>query len=83
MPARPDVLRRVRATAAQARLHRGERQRNVGGAFDASSAAAAAPRSVLLVDDVTTTGATLGAAAEALRVAGVEHVWGLALARED
>lgn len=83
VPAAPVLLRRVRATDAQARLHREERVENVRDAFAVAERPGGVPRAVLLVDDVTTTGATLGAAAEALRAAGVRRVWGLALARED
>jgi len=84
VPATPALLRRARATAPQARLDREARVENVRGAFAAGSAArGGVPRAVLLVDDVTTTGVTLGAAAGALRAAGAQHVWGLALARED
>ena len=36
-----------------------------------------------LIDDVTTTGATLAAVARALRAGGAERVYALALARED
>jgi predicted amidophosphoribosyltransferase len=38
---------------------------------------------VLLVDDVTTSGATFGAAASALRHAGAAMVWGAALASPE
>ncbi|MBO6066665.1 MAG: hypothetical protein J6P80_00725 [Kiritimatiellae bacterium] len=38
-------------------------------------------RTILLVDDIHTTGATLAAAAEALKSAGARDVWPLALAR--
>ena len=72
-PLRPDLLRRARNTAPQSRqLHASERHRNLRGAFTAT--AAAMPAHVALVDDVMTTGATLRAAAEALRQAGVERI---------
>lgn len=41
------------------------------------------PEGVLVVDDVTTTGATLSTVAAALKAAGAERVYGLAVERED
>jgi ComF family protein len=64
-------LRRARATAAQSELDAAARKRNVRAAF---SATGPLPVHVALVDDVMTTGATLQAAATALRRAGVERV---------
>ena len=80
LPLRGDLLRRGRPTAAQSALEASARARNIEGAFEAAGIAS---RPVLLVDDVTTTGATLEAAARALRDAGAERVYALAVARED
>ncbi|MCS6882158.1 MAG: phosphoribosyltransferase family protein [Oscillochloridaceae bacterium] len=73
-------LVRQRDTGHQARLGRRERQSNVAGAF-AWHAPAPPPLHVILVDDVLTTGATLGACAAALRAAGSRQVVALTLAR--
>ena len=73
LPLRADLLQRIRATAAQSELDAGQRQRNLARAF-AVADQAALPAHVALVDDVMTTGATLAAAAHALRTAGVERV---------
>ena len=73
IPLRADLLLRVRATAAQSTLDAAARQRNLRGAF-AVAPGAALPEHVTLFDDVMTTGATLHAAAQALRKAGVARV---------
>ena len=66
-------LARRRQTAPQSELSALARRRNVRGAF-AVPAGVVLPAHVVLVDDVMTTGATLHAAARALRVAGVRRV---------
>jgi competence protein ComFC len=58
-----------------------ERRRNVIGIFSCKSEDFLEKR-VLLIDDVTTSGATLNSCATALKKAGAASVWGLTLARE-
>lgn len=77
----PRVLKRTRPTAAQAGLSDSQRIKNMRGAFAARRGSRLEGRRVLLVDDVMTTGATLGAAAEALKAAGASYVGALTLAR--
>lgn len=77
------ALRRIQATTSQARMSRSERRRNVATAFVARRPAAIAGKTVLLIDDVHTTGATLGACALALKRAGAKRVVALTLARVD
>jgi ComF family protein len=79
VPARPRWLRRVRATRPQSDLDASERRANVRGAFRASPEVAG--RHVLVVDDVLTTGATLGECARALRDGGARRVGALTVAR--
>jgi len=69
----PGGLRRVRDTQPQSRLDAVGRRRNLRGAFEAVPGTTL-PGHVVLVDDVMTTGATLQAAALALRRAGVARV---------
>jgi ComF family protein len=73
LPMLPDALRRIRATAPQSELDAARRRRNLRRAFDARRDPPL-PAHVALVDDVMTTGATLHAATDALRRAGVARV---------
>jgi len=80
IPYMPKVVERVRDTASQVGLKIEERRRNVAGAFLARKNEIDG-KTILLVDDVATTGATLDACAEALLRGGAGLVYGLTLAR--
>jgi ComF family protein len=71
------ALGRLRDTPSQTGLSREARRRNVRDAFRARRRL---PPRVWLVDDVVTTGATLGEAARALRAGGARHVVGVCAA---
>lgn len=74
------ALQRVRPTQQQAHLDAAARRDNVHDAFRATPARVAGVR-VVLIDDVLTTGATLGECAQALLAGGAASVAGLTLAR--
>ncbi|RRD58768.1 ComF family protein [Comamonadaceae bacterium OH2545_COT-014] len=78
-----DALLRLHDAPPQRTLNRRERLARVQGAFAAAPhhAAALSGRRLVLVDDVMTTGATVRAAASALRAAGAAHISVLVLAR--
>jgi len=73
-PVRASLLRRRSHTASQTRKTRMDRWRNVSDAFSVDNPAAIEGRSLLLVDDVVTTGASLEACASTLLTAGCARV---------
>jgi ComF family protein len=83
IPLDPQACARVLPTRPQTRLSGKERLRNVRKAFRASGAMNA--RHVAILDDVMTTGATVGELAQALRKAGAARVdvWAVARAGYD
>ena len=74
-------LARIRDTPKQSLLSGAERRKNLKDAFAAIRPSFIRGRTLLLVDDVTTTGSTLAAAAEPLRAAGAARIWCATLAR--
>ena len=81
VPVRP-LLRRIRYTTSQIELPKDDRHRNVHDAFAlADKPKGLSPHVVVLVDDVSTTGATLEACALVLKAAGAKEVRALTAAR--
>ena len=75
------ALRRSRATVTQTDLPEARRHENVDGAFSLRSRSAVEGRVIVLVDDVSTTGATVDACARVLLAAGAREVRALTAAR--
>jgi len=74
-----DRLERVKLTTPQSRLPREERLTNVKDIFQVKPGHL--PKSILLIDDVWTTGSTMREAIKVLKEKGVREIWGLSLAR--
>jgi len=81
VPVRAHNLIKTKNTPPQIGLSRNERINNIRGSFSTIKPSLLAGKSILLVDDVMTTGTTLDACAEELIRAGARKVTGFTLAR--
>ncbi|GAB4302108.1 MAG: ComF family protein [Myxococcota bacterium] len=77
----PDLLQRVRATPTQVSLPRNLREENVKNAFAVAFPKKADGKSIIIVDDVYTTGATINEASRILKKAGADKILALTAAR--
>ncbi len=74
------AIKRIKDTRSQIDLSAVERRKNVSGAFYANISQVAL-KSVIIIDDVSTTGSTISECASALKLAGAQKVFALTLAR--
>ena len=77
----PDLLIKTKSTVSQVELKGNARRQNLKGTFVINSSIKYQVSSIVLFDDVFTTGSTLREAAKVLKRSGAEKVWGLTIAR--
>jgi len=77
---RTDILQKIKNVPSQTKLHRHKRLKNIIGAFGVKNPEKIKGRSVVILDDVTTTGATLNEARKTLHEAGAKKVIGVTVA---
>ena len=75
-----EMLQRKKRTPTQVGLSQDERRTNIVNAFQVTQKNEPLPKTVFLVDDILTSGATLNEAAKVLKKGGVEKVWEVTLA---
>ncbi|MBI3955644.1 ComF family protein [Candidatus Gottesmanbacteria bacterium] len=82
IPIRTDILRRTKKTTPQVEMKdRKDRLKNMKNVFSIPDSKFLIPNSLVLFDDVFTTGATMRAAGETLKRAGTRFVWAVTMAR--
>jgi len=82
IPARIDILAKIKDTAAQAEIKSPEqKQKNILGVFSCKNPDAVLGKIVILIDDVYTTGSTMKECARVLRASGAKEIWGITIAR--
>jgi len=77
-----NVLIKIKETLPQVELSGGERKENMKGAFFCQESNKIKVKTILLIDDVFTTGSTLEECARILKKAGAKEVLGIVVARE-
>ncbi len=76
----PDALQKIRKTMPQISLSREERLENLRDTFAVRNPLSVVGKTVVLVDDVKTTGATLEEAGRVLKQAGAKQIWAITVA---
>ena len=74
------ILKKVKDTVPQASLSAQDRRCNLEGSFQISARAEIKRKTIILVDDVKTTGVTLEEAARVLKKAGAKEIWAITIA---
>ncbi len=80
IPDKSRILKRTRDTGFQSHLSREKRQANVEGAFSVKKSIRLDGKTILLVDDIFTTGSTINQCARVLKEAGAARVFAAVLA---
>jgi ComF family protein len=75
------LLKRIKHKKTQVELSGKERRENLAGVFAPIESKVIFGKTVILVDDVSTTGTTLEECAKTLRVSGARQIWGLVIAK--
>jgi len=83
VPTTSDCLKRHKETKTQAELSKSERRENIKKAFTCENSALLKDKSIFLIDDVITTGATISECANVLLKNGAREVLGIAVARAE
>lgn len=82
LPLETKALKRIKETDSQANLKKNDRLKNIKGAFKIKNPKNIKGRTILLLDDVATTGTTLNEAARVLNKNGARRVWGIVIAHD-
>lgn len=77
---RPDVVKKLKKTVPQMELLREERLKNLTGTFAVENPLLVQGKTVILIDDVKTTGATLEECARMLKKSGAKQIWAITIA---
>ena len=82
IPLFSDVLVKTKETKPQMELKRDERIKNIKDCFEIKNKEKIKGKTILLLDDVYTTGSTMEECAGVLKQSGAKEIWGITVARE-
>ncbi len=82
LPIQKNNLIKIKNTKSQTEFNKKEREENIANAFTIKNPALISEKTIFLIDDVFTTGATMEECAKTLKSAGASRVYGIVVARE-